>query len=219
MTQRHYWALGDSMSIDLYTGKVGGGAASQFAARLSAATFEDHTLDDATTQDILAFFRTLEDRSDRSRCDVVTLTIGGNDLLAAVLAGTPPQTRDAWRERAAGVVSNLNNIIGYLRLLEMDNLVIFNTVYDPTDGDDARLLEMGLPVEARAGLVAYNLDLHMLVRTMDPRGRRFLLCDTHALFKGHGYWSQDPWLTQMIEPNLAGATALADDWLRLVASS
>jgi hypothetical protein len=72
---RTYLALGDSMSIDRYTGVEGGGAASQFHQWLNrdGATwvFDDQAAD-------MCRMRYVPIR----RGDLITLTIGGNDLLA-----------------------------------------------------------------------------------------------------------------------------------------
>ena len=46
----------------------------------------------------------------------------------------------------------------------------------------------------------------------------FLLADLKALFHGHGITSTEPWFVQVIEPNLAGATALAEHWHELLTS-
>jgi hypothetical protein len=35
----------------------------------------------------------------------------------------------------------------------------------------------------------------------------FLVADLERLFHGHGVGSNEPWFVQVIEPNLAGATA------------
>ena len=40
----NYLALGDSISIDDYTGQAGGGAASQFARLIGATRFENLTM-------------------------------------------------------------------------------------------------------------------------------------------------------------------------------
>ena len=44
----------------------------------------------------------------------------------------------------------------------------------------------------------------------------FLLCDLEALFHGHGFWSADPWIVGHIEPNLTGATRIAEAWHTLL---
>jgi hypothetical protein len=67
-----YLALGDSMSIDDYTGVEGGGAARQFLGMLG----EGWTLDDRTYDGCC-----IDGVPVDGRGDVVTLTIGGNDLL------------------------------------------------------------------------------------------------------------------------------------------
>lgn len=214
-----YHALGDSTSIDKYTNKVGGGAASQLARLLGATAFHNATEDGATTDGVLKALEGPEYARAVPYYDVITLTIGGNDLLAPAVLGRPPAGEAGWRLHAHRIAARLETIVEHLlRLSAPGGTIVFNTVYDPTDGDDARLIEMGLPVEARAGLEAYNAALGARIMTMDPQGRRFLLCGAHVLFKGRGYWSQDPWLTLMIEPNLAGATALAEAWHRLIVS-
>lgn len=48
-----YLALGDSISIDLYTRVADGGAASQLARLLSASDFENRTFDGATSEGVL----------------------------------------------------------------------------------------------------------------------------------------------------------------------
>lgn len=210
---KNYLALGDSMSIDLYTGKKGGGAASQFARRLPADVFQDLARDGAVTGDLPKRLMDVVGLPD-----MVTLTIGGNDLLSlAMLVGRMPADAQAWRDRALQIGERFDAIVRQL-LMAYGSMptIIVNTVYDPTDGDDAKLAEIGLPVEARAGLEAYNDFVRQRAAVLGEFNPYLMLCDAHELFRGRGYWSQEPWITSYIEPNLAGATALADGWLRLV---
>jgi hypothetical protein len=46
-----------------------------------------------------------------------------------------------------------------------------------------------------------------------PRARR-----SQRLSHGHGIASNEPWFVQMIEPNLAGASAIAEHWYELLTS-
>ncbi len=46
----------------------------------------------------------------------------------------------------------------------------------------------------------------------------FLLADLERLFHGHGLTSNEPWFVNRIEPNLAGATAIAEHWYELLIS-
>lgn len=106
-----YVALGDSVSIDDYTGVQAGAAASQLARRPSA-DFVDLTRDGNTTRGVLL---------DLARAaDVVTLTAGGNDLLGGDLP--------------LGILRRLEQIADGVERLGAR--VIANTVYDPSDGDN-----------------------------------------------------------------------------------
>jgi hypothetical protein len=46
----------------------------------------------------------------------------------------------------------------------------------------------------------------------------FALADLEQFFHGHGIASTEPWFVQVIEPNLGGATALAEHWRELLTS-
>ena len=70
-----YLALGDSISIDDYTGVSGGGAPSQLARKLGIELV-DLTCDGNTTDGVLGDLARAP-----AAADVVTLTAGGNDLL------------------------------------------------------------------------------------------------------------------------------------------
>ena len=216
-----YLALGDSMSIDKYTGTFGGGAANQLARLLRTTAFHNATEDGATTEVVLRQLEGPEHWVTQAWYDVITLTIGGNDLLAPVVLGKPPVGEDGWRAHASRIAVRFEAIAEHLlRLCAPRGQIIFNTVYDPTDGNDARLGEMELPVEARIGLDAYNEAVRRW--TWNERLKhsvRLTRCDVDVLFRGHGFWSQDPWLTLMIEPNLAGATAIATAWNSLFIAS
>jgi hypothetical protein len=43
-----------------------------------------------------------------------------------------------------------------------------------------------------------------------------MLSDLQALFRGHGIVSTEPWIVMQIEPNYAGATAIARQWRELI---
>ena len=191
-----YVALGDSISIDDYTGVAGGGAPSQLARRLDA-DLVDLTRDGNTTRGVLADLTRAP-----TAADVVTLTAGGNDLLG----GDFPRA----------ILRRLHQIAE--RIQQLGASVIVNTVYDPSDGDnDVGRRELGLSrlaaLELRRRLNAVNGGIRKLAAE-----RRFLLADLEHLFHGHGVASSDPWFVHVIEPNLAGATAIAEHWYELLMS-
>jgi len=194
---RVYLALGDSISIDDYTGVHGGGAVSQLAHRLGAELV-DLTRDGNTTDGVFADLARAP-----AAADVVTLTVGGNDLLAG--------------ELPRAILRRLDQIAQ--RIQPLGARVVINTVYDPSDGDnDLGRRELGLSrlaaIELRRRLNSVNRGIKRLA---DEHG--FLLADLELLFHGHGVTSSDPWFVQVIEPNLAGATATAEHWHDLLTSS
>jgi lysophospholipase L1-like esterase len=191
-----YLALGDSISIDDYTGVRAGGAPSQLARKLGLELI-DLTRDGNTTQGVIADLAAAP-----AAADVVTITAGGNDLLA----GTLPRA----------ILRRLDQIAQ--RIGPLSARVVVNTIYDPSDGDnDVGRRELGLSrlatIELRRRLSAVNGDIAKLARE-----HGFVLADLERLFHGHGVTSDEPWFVNVIEPNLAGATAIAEHWYELLTS-
>jgi lysophospholipase L1-like esterase len=191
-----YVALGDSISIDYYTGVRDGGAASQLASKLHL-DLVDLTRDGNTSQGVLGDLAAAP-----AAADIVTLTAGGNDLLG----GNLPRA----------ILRRLHEI--GRRLEPLGARVIVNTIYDPSDGDNTLgRRELGLSrlatIELRRRLNAVNRGIAKLAHE-----RAFLLADLERLFHGHGVASQEPWFVNVIEPNLAGATAIAEHWHELLTS-
>jgi acyl-CoA thioesterase-1 len=189
-----YLALGDSISIDDYTGVSGGGAASQLARELGLELI-DLTRDANTTHGVLFDLS----RAPRA-ANVVTLTAGGNDLLL----GDSPRA----------ILGRLHQIARRMRPL--GGRVVINTVYDPSDGDDdVGRRELGLSrlaaIQLRRRLNALNHGIRNIAAEYG-----FLLADLQELFHGHGVASDEPWFVQVIEPNLLGATAIAEHWYSLL---
>jgi lysophospholipase L1-like esterase len=194
---RVYLALGDSISIDDYTGVRGGGAASQLARKLGI-DFVDLTRDGNTTHGVLADLARAP-----AAADLVTLTAGGNDLLGG--------------ELPRAILRRLGEIAR--RIQPLGGRVVINTVYDPSDGDnDVGRRELGLSrlaaIELRRRLNAVNGGIAKLAGE-----HGFLLADLEQLFHGHGVASAEPWFVQVIEPNLAGATAIAEHWHELLTAA
>ncbi len=198
----NYLALGDSISIDDYTDTPGGGAASQFARLTDASGFQDLTRDGRTTAGVLEAWAEIT-----ATPDVVTLTAGGNDFLQG--AWRALNTPGGWGLVSAQPLANLEQIAD--RLAAFGCPVIVNTVYDPTDGNDTLLGAFGMaPTMAKQARTAFNA-LNDGIRALAAR-RGFLLSDLEKLFHGRGATSPQTWIVGQIEPNLAGATAIARHW-------
>ncbi len=188
--------VAQSLRRHRYTGVRGGGAPSQLARKLGL-DLVDLTRDGNTTQGVLADLAAAP-----AAADVVTLTAGGNDLLG----GDLPRA----------ILRRLHQIAE--RIEPLGARVIVNTIYDPSDGDnDVGRRELGLSrlatLALRRRLNAVNSGLVRLARQ-----HGFLLADLERIFHGHGVASTEPWFVNVIEPNLAGATAIAEHWCELLRS-
>ncbi len=221
-----YVSLGDSVSIDDYAGGPGRGGAS-LLFRNRDDDFPDWrgrdllTLDPATTFGMLATdgatTRTLLQaqlprlRALPARPTLVTLTIGGNDLLS-VYGDTA-----AARGVVAGVEAAVDRALAELAgLLAPGGRVVVGTVYDPSDGtgDAARL---GLPPWPDA--VAVIGELNQALRGVAERNGA-AVADVAGTFSGHGLRAGDPrqrdarpaerrlWFCDLIEPNAWGASGV-----------
>jgi len=231
-TFNHYIALGDSMSIDLYPSLDLGhevnelpiGAASllhtnhdatwpemsgkDLSTRFPGIELTNLTSDGATTSLVLnsqlSALRRLADNGERS---LVSLTIGGNDLLEAL--GDFANLEQVARRTA----SNVARCLDKLAAIQPGAFTIVTTVYDPTDGTGnlPGLSELvgKLPIEH------LNL-LNDSIRELGGR-EQVQVADAQQHFRGHGmtapeddrwYWARNP-----IEPNARGAHELRKLWL------
>lgn len=174
-TPRTYLALGDSMSIDLYTGVTGGGAVNQFHKWLG----DEWTLDDRSA-DMCRMHYVPRD----GRGEVITLTIGGNDLIA-----------DAQRYLEQGLADFAQEhlmLLQSIRAANPDALLIVGNVYAP---------QSPLPEVMSQALDAANEAIAENARSVDAS-----LADIRETFRGH----EQDYLCYDIEPSLRGATAIAE---------
>jgi lysophospholipase L1-like esterase len=221
-----YAALGDSMSIDDDAGGPGRGAASLLwrnrdedfpawvgrdlttrdpAARLALLASDGATSAMVASQQ-LAWLRRLPGTPT-----LATVTMGGNDLLAAY--GDQLTARRAIRTVAANgrlVLAGLRDLLG------AEAPIVVATVYDPSDGtaDAGRL---GLPAWPPALDLLAELNRTLRALAADHRA---LVADVHARFLGHGLAAGDPtlpaarppdrglWYRELFEPNAWGASQI-----------
>ena len=218
-----YVALGDSISIDEYAGGPGRGGASllhrnrdddfpswrgrDLVSVLPGARYELLATDGATTR-TLAEVQLPRLRSLSVRPVLVTLTVGGNDLLSAY--GDTGTARQVVADVRTAVARALDQVAA---CLAPAGRVVVGTVYDPSDGtgDAARL---GLPPWPDA--VAVIGELNEELRTVARDGGA-VVAEIAQHFAGHGLLAGDParpdprppdrdlWLCSVIEPNAWGA--------------
>jgi lysophospholipase L1-like esterase len=219
----HYVALGDSISIDDYSGGPGrGGASLLFSNRDEdfpqwrgrdlrtvdpLATFSLLATDGATTR-TLVDVQLLRLSALRTRPTLVTLTIGGNDLLGVY--GDTRAARAVIGRVEAALTRSLSEIGD---LLAARGRIVVGTVYDPSDGTgDA--VRLGLPPWADA--VAVIEELNDRLRGVAAR-HGATVAEIGRHFRGHGLVAGDPrrpeprpaerdlWFCHLIEPNAWGA--------------
>ena len=221
-----YVALGDSISIDLYAGGPGRGGASLLARNRDGDFPEWRGRDLATTRPELGFALLATDggttgslldaqlprlQSSGAVPRIVTLTVGGNDVLAAY--GNTPAALEivaTVRERVARVLDRLHTLVA------PGDPVVVGTVYDPSDST-AQAWRVGLPPwpDVVDVLAALNAALREVAAEHGA-----LVADIHGRFLGHGLRAGNPgqgkarprnralWYCNIIEPNAWGADAV-----------
>jgi lysophospholipase L1-like esterase len=222
-----YIALGDSMSIDDYAGGAGRGAASllhrnrdadfpAWAGRdLASAGLTGLVLarDGARAADVLE--RQLPLITEPPA--VVTITMGGNDLLTA------------WGDDAAAgaatseVIETGELILARLGAADGTGRIVISTVYDPSDGTGSLGPGLGELVPSWPGGLAALRELNAALAGLAAR-HGAAVADVHARFLGHGVTAGDPsqllsmpasrdlWYCGTIEPNAWGADQIRQTW-------
>jgi lysophospholipase L1-like esterase len=224
-----YVALGDSISIDEYAGGPGRGGASLLARNrdddfpdwsgrdLSAqhGRLEFHLLavDGGTTRTLLESQLPRLEASGLAPA-IVTLTIGGNDVLSAY--GDTARAQEAVHVVGLRVGHVLDRLAPLMRA--PDDPIVVGTVYDPSDGtgDASRV---GLPPWPEVVDVLAELNARLRA-VAEEKGAR--LADIHRHFLGHGLLAGNPaqpdprpvdrglWYCNVIEPNAWGAAAVRE---------
>ena len=233
---QRYVALGDSISIDDYPGLdwqeahglpapvEGLGAVSLLYRNDNEAwpEFQGQDLvtlcpgieldslpvDGGITSDVLADQLPQLGDGD-SRPTLVTLTVGGNDLLQLLRPDVGPPSLDD----ADVILARIDLALDRLEGLFPDRTVLLGTVYDPSDGGD-RLMGLPLGPAERAILARVNDG----IRDLAARKPRVLLADIAEHFAGHGFAAPSTerwyWPHMIIEPSARGACELRRLWLK-----
>lgn len=225
----HYVTLGDSIQIDDYPGD-GHGAASLLAAELRAVNpglkLSPLAMDGATSGQIidwqLPYFEPLCDGSPEGPApDLVTLTVGGNDFIG--FFGAAPE------QVAAGIATvraNVDRVLQTVRAKAPKAVILVGTIYDPSDGT-GELGDVTAKDWPEGPQALLDLNTTLLEAAAGVGG---IGTDIHGLFLGHGKTAGDIaqtppgslddhcWFCNVIEPNRAGAKAVADLWAETLRS-
>lgn len=214
-----YVALGDSISIDDYSGGAGCGGPSllfsnrdvdfpDWAGRDLRSRGFDYILNLAQDG---AMAEHVEDQVEElfrvgARPQLATVTFGGNDLIRVINGADADATLADVEKRGAALLTRLN------RLFPSCQLVV-GTIYDPTDGTGRSGGWLPDWLKGVTVLAAFNAMLGDLAAR-----HRAKVADIHGRFLGHGVTvgdvgqpdarpeNRDLYYTRVIEPNAWGAS-------------
>jgi lysophospholipase L1-like esterase len=184
-------------------------AGDDLLSRLPAIEFRNLAADGATIGDVFGEQMSQLDETDEPT--LVTLTVGGNDLLSAYGS----RARRSLLDRIENDIADAYDfLLDTLRAKLPAGTFVIATVYDPSDRsgripgvyDDAGPLPLDI-------LDRFNAH----VRTLGTGTPRTLLADVSAHFLGHGVSAAESdqwyWRRSLIEPNAKGAAAVRQVWL------
>ena len=171
-------------------------------------TFANLASDGATIGDV--FGEQLPQLAESDAESLITLTIGGNDLLSAFSNKPRMSLLEAI---ARDVAEAYEFLLDALHRTRPNALVVLTTVYDPSDGTGhiPGVLEQAgsLPLPVLHGL-------NDRIRKLAAGTPRTALADVHAHFMGHGATAPEEdrwyWRRSLIEPNAVGANEIRRLW-------
>jgi lysophospholipase L1-like esterase len=183
--------------------------ADDLVSRLPGIEFLNLATDGATIGEV--FGEQMAQLEETDEPTLVTLTIGGNDLLSAYGG----RARRSLLDRIENDIADAYDfLIDSLRNKLTAGTFLIATVYDPSDRsgripgvyDDAG----NLPLE-----ILDRFNAH--VRALAAGTPRTILADVYAHFLGHGVSAAEPdqwyWRRSLIEPNAKGANQVRTVWL------
>ena len=187
-------------------------AGRDLGARFPGIEFVNLSSDGATVGEVFA--TQLPELPERADSVLVSLTVGGNDLLSAFASRQGARGRDLMGRIVRDIARAYGELVDSI-VRELPNAtLLLTTVYDPTDrtGEAPGLFDSSgvLPLEH---LDALNDHIRRTAATT-PGAR---LADVHRHFLGHGVSAPEAeryyWRRSLIEPSALGASEIRRVWL------
>jgi lysophospholipase L1-like esterase len=181
---------------------------SDLVARYPGIVLQNLATDGATIGDV--FGEQLPQLAESDEETLLTLTVGGNDLLSA-FANKP---RASLLERIARDVGEAYEfLVDAVRRTRPNSLLLLTTVYDPSDrtGRIPGVLEEAgtLPIPVLDG---FNQHIRRLVEGTPNTA----LADVYVHFLGHGATAPEDerwyWRRSLLEPNAQGSSEIRRVW-------
>jgi lysophospholipase L1-like esterase len=186
--------------------------ADDLITRYPGIAFTNLASDGATIGDV--FGEQMPQVAESDAASLITLTIGGNDLLSAFSNKPRISLLEAI---ARDVAEAYEFLLDALHRARPNALVVLATIYDPSDGAGhiPGVLEQAgpLPLPVLDGM-------NERIRALATGTPRTALADVHAHFLGHGVSAPEEdrwyWRRSLIEPNAVGANEIRKLWRSLL---
>ena len=142
---------------------------------------------------------------------LLTLSVGGNDLLSALSNGPKP---DLLSHIVRDIAEGYEFLVESLRRVRPNAVLVLTTIYDPSD--DTRRIP-GFFDDAGALPLESLHDMNDRIRRVARETPRSAVADAYKAFLGHGVTAREAdrwyWKRSWIEPNAPGASAIRGLWL------
>jgi lysophospholipase L1-like esterase len=177
-------------------------------SRYPGISYRNLSSDGATIGDV--FGEQLSQLDEGDEPTLLTLTVGGNDLLSAFSNKPRPELLE---RIARDVAEAYELLVDAIRRTRPTSLVLLTSIYDPSDGlgrIPGILENVGvLPLHAQAGLNA-------AIRTLAEGTPGTAFADVHGHFSGHGVTAPEGerwyWRRSLVEPGASGASEIRRVW-------
>lgn len=165
--------------------------------------------------------------SRRHDCNLVTLTIGGNDISFAGMSAIRDVARTGvelinprYEWEMARIIEEYQDTVSQIRTFLPRSGIILNTLYDPTDGTYTLPSNCGEWAEIASWYSRGRRQLGDFIRDTygdSKHGQLVRVADIWQLFDGHGMAEDNVharWYYPqfMIEPGSTGAYEIAKEW-------
>jgi hypothetical protein len=169
--------------------------------------------DGATIGDVFGIqLPQLPESEDRT---LLTLSVGGNDLLSAFANKPKPSLL---RHVVRDIADAYEFLVESLGRARPNSVLLLTTIYDPSD--DTRRIPGVYDAAGPLPLESLN-DMNERIRAIGAGNPRTVVADVHRHFLGHGVTATESdrwyWRRSWIEPNATGASEIRRLWLDVLA--
>ena len=184
-------------------------------SRYPGITLTNLCIDGATIGDV--FSEQLLELEPSDAETLITVTVGGNDLLSAFASH---RRKPIMTSIVRDIVQAYELLVTELARLRPRGEILVTTVYDPSDGTG---MMPGVFEDAGVVPLEHLERLNSHIRQLAERTPEVRLADVHAHFLGHGVTAPDAerwyWRRSLIEPSAQGASEIRRVWLEALDAS